>query len=166
VGGPTWKITNIALNNLGAWLQLQKSMSMVKNVWQSLSGQSKPGKDIVLETLSQTSVTGGQLGECSGVDIRGGVEDCLEEPQSFPCLTQCSRLVSEQGVQSAVFLSSLLIKFHPCPMKKHKEKQRNMDSILYIIENCILKLAKQQNKTTKRPHLLCSILGLLNTNKM
>jgi hypothetical protein len=84
--------------------------------------------------LSQTSATGGQLGGCSGVDMCG-VEECLAEPQSFPCLTQCSSLVSEQGVQSAFFLSSLLINFPPCPRTKYKEKQRNMDSILYIINN-------------------------------
>jgi hypothetical protein len=64
----------------------------------------------------------------------GGVEDCLEEPQSFPWLTLCSRLVSEQRVQSAMFLSSLLVKFPPCQRTKHKEKQRNMDSIAYIID--------------------------------
>jgi hypothetical protein len=81
MGVPTWKIIKIALNNLGAWLQLQMPMSMVKNVWQSLSGKSKPGKDLVLETLSQTSATGRQLGECNGVDMWEGVEDCLEEPQ-------------------------------------------------------------------------------------
>jgi hypothetical protein len=61
----------------------------------------------VLGTVSQTSASGGQLGGCSGVDMLGGVEVCLEEPQGFPCLMQCSRLVSEQGVQSAVSQQSV-----------------------------------------------------------
>jgi hypothetical protein len=64
----------------------------------------------------------------------GGVENCMEEPQSFPNLTQCSNLVSEQGVQSAMFLSSLLIKFPPGPRTNLKEKQKNMYSIVYIID--------------------------------
>jgi hypothetical protein len=80
MGDPTWKITKIALNSLGAWLDIQIPMSMVKYVWQSLLGQSKTGKNGVLGTLSQTSATGGQLGECSGVDMWGGVDVCLEEP--------------------------------------------------------------------------------------
>jgi hypothetical protein len=131
-------------------------MSMIKNVWQSLSGESKPGKDLVLETFSQTSATVGQLGGCSGLHMWGGVENCMEEPQSFPKLIQCSKLVSEQGVQSAMFLSSLLIKFPPGPRTNLKEKQRNMHSIVSIIDydpiafwNC------KENKTrpTKRLHL-------------
>jgi hypothetical protein len=34
-------------------------MSMIKDVWQSLSGQIKPGKDVFLGTLSHISATGG-----------------------------------------------------------------------------------------------------------
>jgi hypothetical protein len=32
MGGPTCKITKIALNNLGTWLELQMPMSMVRNM--------------------------------------------------------------------------------------------------------------------------------------
>jgi hypothetical protein len=86
----------------------------------------------------------------------GGVDDFLEEPQSFPCLTQCSRLVSEQGVQSGMFLSSLLTKSPTCPSTKHKEKQRNTDSIIYIIDNDPIVFGNwkdNKTRTTKRPHL-------------
>jgi hypothetical protein len=98
----------------------------------------------------------------------GGVEDCFEEHQSFPCLTQCSRLVSEQGVQSAMFLSSLLIKFHPCPRKKQKEKQT---WILLSMSVTMIQLYFEIGKTAKqeqqKDHTLpCSISGLLNTNKI
>jgi hypothetical protein len=73
------------------------------------------------------SPIGGQLGECSGVKMWRGIEVCLEESQNFPCLIQYSRLVSEQSEQSVNNVPSL-------SKEQNKEKQRNMDSILYIID--------------------------------
>jgi hypothetical protein len=146
MGDPTWKITKIALNSLGAWLDIQIPMSMVKYVWQSLLGQSKTGKNGVLGILSQTSATGGQLGECSGVDMWGGVDVCLEQPQGSPCLIQCSRLVNEQGVQSTMFLSSVLTMSPPWL----RIKQRKMDSILlYSIDNDQIALGKRKDNKKK-----------------
>jgi hypothetical protein len=96
MGDPIWKATTIALNNLGALLELQMPVSMVKNAWQSLSEQSKTVKDVVCGTLSQTSAIGGQLCGYSGVDIWGEIE-AWKSLRVFPAW-QCSRVVSEQWV--------------------------------------------------------------------
>jgi hypothetical protein len=56
---------------------------LVKDVWESLSGQSKPGKNIVLGTLCQMSPYDGHLGGYSGIDMGREVEDFLEESPRF-----------------------------------------------------------------------------------
>jgi hypothetical protein len=45
----------MALKDLGDLLELQMPMSMVKDVWQSLSGQNKPGQNVDLDTMSHIS---------------------------------------------------------------------------------------------------------------
>jgi hypothetical protein len=109
--------------------------------------------------LSQTSASGGQLGGCSEVDRWGAVEVSLEEAQNYPCLTQCSRLVSVQGVQSAMFLSSLIIKGPPCPREK-KIKKNKETWILFSTSSTMIKLHFEFGKTAKNKQ------KDLNTNKI
>jgi hypothetical protein len=39
------------------------------------------------------------------MNMEGGVQDCLEEPQSFSYWIQCSRVVSDQGAQKKAVTS-------------------------------------------------------------
>jgi hypothetical protein len=145
MGDPTWKISKIALSNLGTWLHTQMSMSMVKNMWQSLSRQSKTGKDVFLGTLSQTSAAGEHLGWCSGVHMWWGGEICLEELQGFPCLTVS--LQDSQWTRGAnSYVSEQCVKV---PILT-KLKQINMDSILlYAIDNDQLALGNRKDSKNK-----------------
>jgi hypothetical protein len=61
MGDTKSKITKIVLNNLGAWLEIQMPISVVKMCDRACQDRAK-WKDVVLGTMSQTSATGRQLG--------------------------------------------------------------------------------------------------------